>query len=94
MCASGALEQGGPRLRKRSPRARRTPPEGAFRPRAGRTPPEREFRPRAGQTPPEGACTFRARRTLLEGRSAAPPWRATGATRNVIVSCTCFRFVS
>jgi hypothetical protein len=28
------------------------------------------------------------------GRSAVPPWRAAGATRVVIVSCACFRFVS
>jgi hypothetical protein len=28
------------------------------------------------------------------GRSAVPPRRAAGATRVVIVSCACFRFVS
>jgi hypothetical protein len=68
-------------VREGGPRARRTPPEGAFSPRARRT-------------LPEGAFSPQARRTLLEGRSAVPPWRATGATRTVIVSCTCFRFAS
>jgi hypothetical protein len=28
------------------------------------------------------------------GHSAVPPWRAAGATRVVIVSCACFRFMS
>jgi hypothetical protein len=28
------------------------------------------------------------------GHPAVPPWRAAGATRVVIVSCACFRFVS
>jgi hypothetical protein len=30
---------------------------------------------------------------LAEGSPAVPPWRAAGATRFVIVSCVCFRFV-
>jgi hypothetical protein len=30
---------------------------------------------------------------LAEGASAVPPWRAVGATRIMIVSCVCFRFV-
>jgi hypothetical protein len=51
-----ALERGGLCSRGGlSPRARRTPPEGAWKPRAGRT-------------PPEGASIPRARRTSLEGR--------------------------
>jgi hypothetical protein len=45
------------------PRARRTPPEGAFSPRARRTPPEGAFSPRARRTPPEGASIPRARQT-------------------------------
>jgi hypothetical protein len=77
-----------------SPRARRTPPEGVLRPRARRTPPEGASSPRARRTTPEGARSPRARWNLLEGRSAVPPWRATGATRTVIASCACFRFVS
>jgi hypothetical protein len=56
-----------------SPRARRTPPEGALRPRARRTPPEGALRPRARWTPPEGASNPRARRTSLEGRPAMLP---------------------
>jgi hypothetical protein len=43
-----------------SPRARRTPPEGALRPRARRN-------------SPDGTSNARARRTLLEGRPAVPP---------------------
>jgi hypothetical protein len=90
----GALKRGGPRPRKRSPRARRTPPEGAFSPRAGRTRPEGVFSPRAGWTQPEGACNPRARRTTLEGAFRCAALAGRGATRGVIVSCTCFRFVS
>jgi hypothetical protein len=76
------------------PRAKRTPPKGVFSPRANRTPPKGVFSPRARRTPPEGAFSPRARRTSPEGHSAVPPWRAAGATRVVIVSCACFRFVS
>jgi hypothetical protein len=50
--------------------------------------------PSSEADPAGGARSPRARRTLLEGRSAVPPWRATGVTRAVIVSCTCFRCVS
>jgi hypothetical protein len=63
-----------------SPRARWSSPEGALRPRARRTPLVGASNPRARRTPPAGA-------------SAVPPWRAAGATRVVIVSCMCFRFV-
>jgi hypothetical protein len=62
------------------PRVRRSSPEGALGPRARRTLPEGAFNPQARRTSPEGA-------------SAVPPWRAAGATRIVIVSCACFRFV-
>jgi hypothetical protein len=68
--------------------------EGAFSPRARWTTPEGAFSPRARQTPPEGAFNPRARRTSLEGASAVPPWRAAGATKVVIASRSCFRFVS
>jgi hypothetical protein len=92
---AGALERGGPRPRgELSPRARRTPLEGALRPRARRTSPEGVLSPRATRTSPEGGRNPRARRTLLEGRSAVPLWRAAGATRVVVVSCMCFRCVS
>jgi hypothetical protein len=64
-----------------SPRARRTPPEGALRPRARRN-------------SPEGASNPRARRTSLAGRPAVPPWRAAGATRVAVVSRMYFRCVS
>jgi hypothetical protein len=67
--------------------------EGALSPRARRTPPEGALSPRARQTPPEGALRPQARRTPPEGASVVPPWRAAGATRVVIVSRVCFRFV-
>jgi hypothetical protein len=76
-----------------SPRARRTLPEGALSPRARRTSPEGALSLQVRWVLLVGASNPRARRTPPEGSSAAPPWRATGATRVVIVSCTCFRFV-
>jgi hypothetical protein len=76
-----------------SPRARRTLPEGASGSRARRTLPEGVFNPRARRTLPEGVFSPRARRTSPEGASAAPPWRAAGTTRVVIMSWACFRFV-
>jgi hypothetical protein len=50
---------------------------------------EGAFSPRAGRTADlaDGASS-------PEGASAVPPWRAAGATRVVIVSCACFRFMS
>jgi hypothetical protein len=68
--------------------------EGALSPRARQTSPEGAFSPQARRTSSEGAFNPRARRTSPEGASAVPPWRAAGATRVVIVSCTCFRFMS
>jgi hypothetical protein len=50
--------------------------------------------PRARRTPLEGAFNPRARQTSPEGASAVPPRRAAGATRVVIMSRACFRFVS
>jgi hypothetical protein len=76
-----------------SPRARRTLPEGASGSRARRTLPEGAFNPRARRTLPEGVFSPQARQTLPEGASAAPPWQAAGATRVVIMSCACFRFM-
>jgi hypothetical protein len=91
---AGALGGGRPRPRGRfSPRARRTSPEGAFSPRARRTSPEGALGSGARRTPPEGAFNPRARWTSPKGASVVPPWRAAGATRVVIVSCVCFRFV-
>jgi hypothetical protein len=52
------------------------------------------FSPRARRNSPEGASDPQARRSLLEGRSAVPPWRIAGATRVVVVSYMCFRCVS
>jgi hypothetical protein len=89
-----------------SPRARRAPFVGVSIPRATRTSPEGVLSPRARRTSPEGALSLRVRRGLLvgasdprarqtppEGSSAVPPRRAAGATRVVIVTCVCFRFV-
>jgi hypothetical protein len=90
---AGALERGGPRRGGVIPRVRWTSPEGAFSPRARRTSPEGALGSRARQTLPEGAFNPRVRRTSPEGASAVPPWRAAGATRVVIVSCACFRFM-
>jgi hypothetical protein len=49
--------------------------------------------PRARRVLLVGASNPRARRTPPEGSSAVSLWRAVGATRDVIVSCGCFRFV-
>jgi hypothetical protein len=67
--------------------------EGALSPLARRTSPKGALGPRARRTPPEGAFSPRARRASPEGASVVPFWRAAGATRVVIVSCACFRFV-
>jgi hypothetical protein len=50
-----------------NPRARRNPPEGAVSPRARRNPPEGAVSPRARRNPPEGGVSPRARRNLFEG---------------------------
>jgi hypothetical protein len=67
--------------------------EGALSPRARRTSPDGALSPRARRVLLVGASNPRARRTPPEGSSAVSPWRAAGATRDVIVSCGCFRFV-
>jgi hypothetical protein len=90
---AGALERGGPRRGGVEPSSEAVLAEGALSPRARRTSPEGALIPRARRTLPEGAFNPRARRTSPEGASAVPPWRAAGATRVVIMSCTCFRFV-
>jgi hypothetical protein len=77
-----------------SPRARRTPPEGAFSPRVRWTPPEGAFSPLARWTSPEGPLSLERGGPRPRGHSVVLPWRAAGATRVVIVSHTCFRFVS
>jgi hypothetical protein len=74
-------------------RAKRTSPEGLLRPRARRNSPEGASRPRTRRTLLVGASNPRARRTPPEGAFVVPPWRAAGATRVVIVSRVCFRFV-
>jgi hypothetical protein len=66
----------------------------AFSPRARRTSPEEAFNPRVRRNSPVGAFSPRASEGRPRGHSAVPPWRAAGATRVVIVSCTCFRFMS
>jgi hypothetical protein len=104
---AGGLDRGGPRREgvepsseavlaevALSPRARRTPPEGALGPRARRTSPEGASRPRTRRTPPVGVSNPRARRIPPEEAFVVPPRRAAGATRVVIVSHVCFRFVS
>jgi hypothetical protein len=104
---AGALERDGPRRGDvepsseadlargvgLSPRARQSPPEGALRPRARRNSPEGASRSRTRRTPLEGTSNPRARRTPPEGAFVVPHWRAAGATRVVIVSRVCFRFV-
>jgi hypothetical protein len=67
--------------------------EGALSPPARRTSPEGLLRPRARRTSPEGASNPRARRTPPEGAFVVPSWRAAGASRVVILSFVCFRFV-
>jgi hypothetical protein len=67
--------------------------EGVLSPRARRTSPEGALSPRARRTLLVGAFNPRARRTSPEGASAVLPWRAAGATRVVIVSRVCFKFV-
>jgi hypothetical protein len=102
---AGALERDGPRrggvepssevdlARGGSPRVRQTPNEGALRLRVRRNSPEGALRPRRRRTTLEGTSNPQARRTPPEGSFVVPPWRAAGATRVVIVSRACFRFV-
>jgi hypothetical protein len=90
---AGALERDGPRRGGVEPSSEADLAEGVLRPRARRTSPEGALSPRAGRVRLVGASNPRARRTLPEGSSAVPPWRAAGATRVVIVSCVCFRFM-
>jgi hypothetical protein len=90
---AGALERGGPRRGGVEPLSEADLAKGALSPRARQTLPEGALSPRARRTLLVGASNPRARRTPPEGTSAVPPWRAAGATRVVIVSCVCFRFV-
>jgi hypothetical protein len=88
---AGALERDGPRRGVAEPSSEADLARGAgLSPRARRTPPEGALGPRARRNSPEGASDPRARRTFLEGRPAVPPWRAARASRVVVVSCTCF----
>jgi hypothetical protein len=89
----GPLSVADPARGALTPRARRTPPEGLLRPQARRNSPEGASRPRTRRTPLVGASNPRARRTPPEGAFVVPPRRAAGATRVVIVSRVCFRFV-
>jgi hypothetical protein len=75
------------------PSSEAVPAEGVLSPRARRTSPEGALRPRARRTLLMGPSNPRARRTPLEGASTVPPWRAAGATKVVLVSCMCFRFM-
>jgi hypothetical protein len=75
------------------PSSEAVPAEGAWSSRARRTLPEGASRPRTRQTPLVGVSNPQARRTPPEGAFIVPPWRAAGATRVVIVSRMCFRFV-
>jgi hypothetical protein len=67
--------------------------EGVLNPRARRTSPGGGVEPSSEADSARGTSNPRARRTPPEGAPAVPPWRAAGATRVVIVSCMCFRFV-
>jgi hypothetical protein len=69
------------------------PTRGALRPRARQNSPEGASRSRKRQTPLEGTSNPRVRRTPPEGAFVVPPWRAAGATRVVIMSRVCFRFL-
>jgi hypothetical protein len=92
---AGTLERDGPRRGGVEPSSEADLARGVgFSPRARRTPPEGALRPRARRNSPEGASNPRARRTSLEGRPAVPPWRAAGATRVAVVSRMYFRCVS
>jgi hypothetical protein len=92
---AGTLEQEGPHRGCAEPSSEADLARGVgLSPRARRTPPEGALRPRARRNSPEGASNPRARRTSLAGRPAVSPWRATGATRVAVMSCMCFRCVS
>jgi hypothetical protein len=43
---------------------------------------------------PRGHSALERGRPRSRGRSVVPPWRAARAASVVIVSCTCFRFMS
>jgi hypothetical protein len=75
------------------PSSETVPAEGVLSPRAGRTSLEGVLRPQARRTLPEGASNPRARRTPPEGAFVVSPWQAAGATRVVIVSHMCYRFM-
>jgi hypothetical protein len=91
---AGALERGGPR------RGGVEPSSEADLARGGVEPSSEAGRARGGveisseADPARGAFNPRARWTSPEGASAVLPRQAAGATRVVIVSCACFRFVS
>jgi hypothetical protein len=78
---AGSFERDDPRRGGLSPRARRTSPGGGV------------LSPQVRRVLLVGASNPQARRTPPEGASTVPPWRAAGATKVVIVSCVCFRFV-
>jgi hypothetical protein len=78
---AGALERGGPC------------PMGGVEPSSEADPARGGVKASSEAELARGASNPRARRTLLEGRSGVPPWRATGATRVVVVLCMCFRCV-
>jgi hypothetical protein len=92
---AGTLERDGPRRGDAEPSSEADLARGLNpTPRARRTPPEGALRPRARRNSSEGAYNPRARWTSLEGRPAVSPWQAAGATRVAVVSCICFRWVS
>jgi hypothetical protein len=90
-----ALERGGPRPRGRSALGRGEPhPRG--RPTLERGGPHPRGHPdlERGGPRPRGRLALERGGPRPRGHSAVPPWRAAGATRVVIVSCTYFRFMS
>jgi hypothetical protein len=90
---AGALERDGPRRGGVEPSSEADLTRGGLSPRARRNSPEGASRSRTRRTLLEGTSNPRARRTPHEGAFVVPPWRAAEATRVVIVSRVCFRFV-
>jgi hypothetical protein len=90
---AGALERGGPRRGGVEPSSEADLARGGVEPSSEADLAQGALSPRARRVLLVGASSPRARQTPPEGSSTVPPWRPAGATRVVIVSCVCFRFV-
>jgi hypothetical protein len=76
---AGTFKRGGPRRGGAEPSSEADLARGVgLSPRARRTPPEGALRPRARRNSPEGASNPRARRNSLEGCPAVSPWWPAG----------------